>query len=129
VQQNLAETVHCCEKNLRLVLGVVGKTRILCTGCASFLGNQNAAGRDYNPNFPAEFSLNKLPSRMYLRTICTLRWAVWFMIDRSDAPAIAALVAWPARSEWPAYFPGSRPARTASFLTTRGTSMPLSRVA
>ena len=31
------------------------------------------------------------------------------MIDRSDAPAIAALVACPARSEWPAYFAGCIP--------------------
>ena len=45
------------------------------------------------------------------------------MIDRSDAPAIAALVACPARSEWPAYFAASRPARSASFFTTRATSI------
>jgi len=41
------------------------------------------------------------------------------MIERSDAPAIAALVAWPARSEWPEYFAASSPARVASFFTTR----------
>jgi hypothetical protein len=75
------------------------------------------------PNFPALFSRNKLPSRMQRLTICTLRWPVYFMIDRSDAPAIAALFARPARSEWPAYFPGSRPARIASFLTMRARSM------
>jgi hypothetical protein len=40
---------------------------------------------------------------------------------------MAALVAWPARNECPAYFAGSRPARTASFLTTRATSIPLNR--
>jgi hypothetical protein len=44
-----------------------------------------------NPNFPALFSLNRLPSRIYLRIICTLRWPVWFIIDLSVAPAIAAL--------------------------------------
>ena len=59
---------------------------------------------------------------MYRLTICTLRWPVWFMMERSDAPAIAALVAWPARSEWPAYLAGSRPARTANFFTTLATS-------
>jgi len=32
------------------------------------------------------------------------------MIDRSEAPDAAALVAWPARREWPAYLLGSRPA-------------------
>lgn len=38
-----------------------------------------------NPNFPALFSQNKLPSRMYRLTICMLRCAVWFMMLRSDA--------------------------------------------
>src|SRR5215467_5266451 len=52
---------------------------------------------DYNVNFAAEFSRNKLASLMYRRTICADWWPVWFMIDRSDAPAIAALVACPAR--------------------------------
>lgn len=80
--------------------------------------------RDYRPSFPAEFSRNKLPSRMYRRTICTLRWPVRFIIERSVAPAIAAAVAYPARSEWPAYLAGSSPARSASFLTTLATSMP-----
>jgi hypothetical protein len=47
----------------------------------------------YNPNFPAEFSRNKVPSRIYRLTICTLRCPVWAMIDRSEAPAMAALVA------------------------------------
>jgi hypothetical protein len=47
----------------------------------------------YKPNFPAEFSRNKLPSRIYRRTICTDRCPVWFMMLRSDAPAIAARVA------------------------------------
>jgi hypothetical protein len=46
------------------------------------------------------------------------------MIDRSDAPAMAALVACPAHSECPAYFAESSPARCASFFTTRATSMP-----
>lgn len=46
------------------------------------------------------------------------------MIERSDAPAIAALVAWPARRERPAYFAGSSPALRASFLTMRATSPP-----
>jgi hypothetical protein len=45
------------------------------------------------------------------------------MIDRSEAPAIAALVARPARREWPPYFAGSSPARSASFVTTHATSI------
>src|SRR5437762_7119954 len=49
------------------------------------------------------------------------------MIERSEAPAIAAAVACPARSEWPGYLAGSRPAREASFLTIRATSIPLNR--
>jgi hypothetical protein len=47
-----------------------------------------------------------------------------FMMLRSDAPAIAALVACPARRECPAYFAESSPARSASFFTTRATSPP-----
>jgi hypothetical protein len=50
-------------------------------------------------------------------------------MDRSDAPAMAALVACPARREWPAYLAGSRPARAASFLVTRATSIPDKRPA
>jgi hypothetical protein len=50
----------------------------------------------YSPSFPALFSRNKLPSRMYRRTICTDRCPVWFMMERSLASAIAALVACPA---------------------------------
>ena len=38
------------------------------------------------------------------------------MIERSEAPAMAALVACPARSECPAYLAGSRPARCGEFL-------------
>jgi hypothetical protein len=38
---------------------------------------------------------------MYLRTIAPERWPVWFCMLRSDAPAIAAEVAKPARSECP----------------------------
>src|ERR1700683_4559555 len=48
-------------------------------------------------------------------------------MDRSEAPPMAADVACPARSECPAYFAGSSPARSASFFTTRATSMPDSR--
>ena len=44
------------------------------------------------------------------------------MMDRSEAPAIAAAVACPARSECPAYLAASRPARSASFFTMRATS-------
>src|SRR5437868_2831583 len=50
------------------------------------------------------------------------------MIERSDAPGIAALVACPARSEWPAYRAASGPALVASFLTIRATSTPESRL-
>ena len=56
-------------------------------------------GYNYKPSFPALFSRNKLPSRMYRRTICTDLWPVCLMIERSDAPAIAAVVACPARNE------------------------------
>jgi hypothetical protein len=66
------------------------------------------------PQLAALLSRNKLPSRMYRRTICTLRCPVWFIIDRSDAPAIAAAVACPARSECPADLRVSRLARSAS---------------
>jgi len=38
---------------------------------------------------------------MYLRSTFTLAWPVCFWIDLSEAPAIAAEVAKPARSEWP----------------------------
>ena len=38
------------------------------------------------------------------------------MIDRSEAPAIAALVAGPARSEWSAYLAASSPARFSRLL-------------
>ena len=81
----------------------------------------------YRPSLPALSSRNKLPSRIYRRTIWTDRCPVCFMIDRSEAPAIAAAVACPALREWPAYLAGSRPARAASFFVTRATSIPLSR--
>ena len=55
----------------------------------------------YSPSFPALFSRNKLPSRIYRRTICTERWPVCFMIDLSDAPVIAALVACPPLTNGP----------------------------
>ena len=77
----------------------------------------------YRPSFPALFSRNKLPSRIYRRTICTNRCPVWFMIDRSDAPAIAALVACPARRNAPHTSRRPGPARLASFFTTRATSI------
>ncbi len=43
-------------------------------------------------------------------------------IERSEAPAMAAAVACPARRECPAYLAASRPARCASFFTTRATA-------
>jgi hypothetical protein len=46
------------------------------------------------------------------------------MMERSEAPAMAALVACPALSECPAYFAESNPALRASFFTTRATSIP-----
>ena len=49
------------------------------------------------------------------------------MIDRSEAPAIAAAVACPARRECPAYLAGSRSARATSLFVTRATSIPLNR--
>jgi hypothetical protein len=39
----------------------------------------------HNPNFPALFSRNKLPSRMYRLTICTLRCPVWFIMLRENS--------------------------------------------
>jgi hypothetical protein len=51
------------------------------------------------------------------------------MIERSLAPAIAALVACPARKLCPAYLAASSPARIASFFTTRATSIPDNRPA
>ena len=49
--------------------------------------------RVYNPNFPALFSRNKLPSRMYRLTICTLRCPVWFIVETLiDGPPMAAAV-------------------------------------
>jgi hypothetical protein len=50
----------------------------------------------WSPNLPVLFSRNKLPSLIYRRTICTDLCLVCRMMDRSDAPAIAALVACPA---------------------------------
>ena len=44
-----------------------------------------------------------------------LRCPVWAMMLRSDAPPIAAAVAWPARSEWPAYFEGVESDRSRQF--------------
>ena len=110
---HLADTLH-----------YLGLTIILSPIIAHIGTGEMNGGVLYNPNFPAEFSLNKLPSRMYLRTICTDRCPVWFIMLRSDAPAIAALVACPARREWPAYFAASNPARWASFFTMRATSTP-----
>ena len=49
------------------------------------------------------------------------------MMDRSDAPAMAAVLACPARRECPAYLVASKPARSTSFFTTRATSIPDSR--
>jgi len=57
----------------------------------------------------------------------TDRCPVWCMMERSDAPLKAAVVACRALSECPAYLAGSRPARVASFFTTRATSIPLDR--
>ena len=45
------------------------------------------------PTIATAFSLNKEPSRIYRRTVLTERCPVWFMIDRSEAPAAAADVA------------------------------------
>src|ERR1022692_144180 len=51
------------------------------------------------------------------------------MMLRSDAPAMAALVACPALRDCPAYLEASKPARSTSFFTTRATSIPDSRPA
>jgi hypothetical protein len=55
----------------------------------------------HSPTFAAAFSRNRFPSLMYLRTIALDFWPVWFMMVRSLAPAMAAEVASPARSECP----------------------------
>jgi hypothetical protein len=47
---------------------------------------------NYNPNFPALFSLNKLAFLMYRRTIWTDLCPVWFMIERSVAGLALAVV-------------------------------------
>src|ERR1039458_10338048 len=49
------------------------------------------------------------------------------MMDRSDAPPLAAVEACPARRECPAYLAGSSAAHSASFFTMRATSIPLNR--
>jgi hypothetical protein len=47
----------------------------------------------YKPSFPALFPETNSHPECTAATICTLRCPVCFMIDRSEAPAIAALVA------------------------------------
>jgi len=61
---------------------------------------------------------------MYRCTIWTDLCPVCFMMLHSDAPAMAAAVACPARQLCPAYFAESSPARSTSFFTTRATSIP-----
>ena len=51
--------------------------------------------KTYKPTTATAFSRNSDPSRIYLRTVFNDRWPVWFMIDRSEAPPIAADVANP----------------------------------
>jgi len=55
----------------------------------------------YKSSLESALSRNISASRMYLRSTLTLAWPVCFWIDLSKAPAIAAEVAKPARSEWP----------------------------
>ncbi len=61
-----------------------------------------APGRGYRPTAAAALARKSEPSLMYLRATATLWWRVWRMMSRSSAPAWAAAVASPARSEWPA---------------------------
>src|SRR3984893_2908978 len=116
-------SVSCRQQDRNQPQGCEGKGIPALQGVSSPRVGTKGSGA-YSPNLPALFSRNKLPSRIYRRTICTLRCPVWFIIDRSEAPAIAALVACPARRECPAYLAASSPARSASFFTTRATSIP-----
>lgn len=59
---------------------------------------RNPEPPDYSPTRAAAFSMNSDPMRTYRLTIALERWPVWAMIERSEAPAIAAEVASPART-------------------------------
>src|SRR5690606_2982957 len=85
-------------------------------------------GHPYSPIPAAALSRNMFPSRMYRRTIMTDLCPVWAMMARSLFPAAAALVARPARREWPANFDGSYPAAAAQRLTIRATALSDSRL-
>jgi len=54
------------------------------------------------PEAPAALSAHSCPRWIYRRTMATERWRVWSMMLLSLAPALAAAVAMPDRSEWPA---------------------------
>jgi len=56
----------------------------------------------YSPRQPAALSAHSCPRWIYLRTMATERWRVWSMMLLSLAPALAAAVAMPDRSECPA---------------------------
>ena len=56
----------------------------------------------YSPRQPAALSAHSCPRWIYRRTMATERWRVWSMMLLSLAPALAAAVAMPDRSEWPA---------------------------
>src|SRR5687768_11563160 len=66
-------------------------------------------------------SRNSDPSRIYFLTIFSDLCPVCCMIARSLTPVAAALVARPARREWPLYCSGSRLAASAYRFTTRAT--------
>jgi hypothetical protein len=86
-------------------------------------------GRGSQPTFPAAFSKNKEPSRMYLRSVARLRWPVCAMMARSLTPAAAAAVAMPERRLWPARSAGVSPAAAAQRFTIRATALSESRAA
>ena len=65
---------------------------------------------------------------MYLRSTFTLAWPVCFWIDLSEAPAIAAEVAKPARSEWPEKSGTRFPIFLQYFLTISATTRSQRRV-
>src|ERR1017187_6690546 len=73
--------------------------------------------------------MNSDPFLIYRRTIAVLRCPVWFMIDRSDAPAAAALEARPERKLCPAKWEASSPNASTYFFTMSPTAAPESRVA
>lgn len=71
-------------------------------GCRREVNSWAPAGPVHSPTAAAAFSRKSDPCLIYRRTMRSERCPVCCMIARSDTPALAAEVASPARSEWPA---------------------------